>query len=651
MTFEELYNSNHIVRAISDEAKNPKPFGPDFCRGELLHGMRQDPGQVGLFFLIDKNVPLEYQDMVKNYCRDNAPACRRADCTEANCSRFYLKDDVPADHTEIFASAYLKLTPEQKNGKNWSIKRDPQPSQIGSLVERLRHAAGGPEPKWIDLSRPLPDDSMEPIYIVRDEVEVHSYALDLKIRERAAANQLTPWYVKNAFYTCDAGARRAVLELRKPEDVTGALAWKPVVLTFRDDDMERCLQNACTQVATVLPDKEGHLSLAAVKDAVKIVALEKQIGIKDMPLEVLDGWLGKVCKERMSDFPIAFAWPALLSAASILVPRSSDESNRVNLFTCLVAGKGSGKSSAFEYALRLLNIQSPPLLRLKAGSAEGLAGTIGDVSGAPRLYYTDELEHLLLKAAIQGASFASVLNTAWTHDEQPLVVARGKNVSFNCRLSLSGCIVDEKFDDLFGVATTGGFWDRFMWGIGPSGYAYNYRPFRGEPVLKSQIGEDFSVETQLEGERPVPVEFGADIWAERDRIAKELKVKPEERRVLEVGMRCAVIAAAFDGRRVLRAADLGPMKAFVKYQIYARKILKPNPGKNPDAVVAGKLRDYLDMHSANGEWLNRRDMIRATNAQRDFGPAICNKALQALEISGDIEQSKAGKQKLVRRVK
>jgi hypothetical protein len=649
VTIEELYNSNETVRAICDEAKTPKKLDSDFCRGELLHGMLQERGKVGLFHHIEQQVPLEFQEMVRNYCRVNAPSCRRADCTEAMCSHRYLVDEATDGHIEIFASDYLKLTPEQKVGKKYTLKRDPQPAVFGGIIERLRHAAGGPEPNFIDLSKPLPDDSLEPVYIVRDEVEVRNYAADLHIRERAAANELTPWYVKNAFYTCDARARRAVLELRKPEDVTGALAWKPVVLTFRDDDIERCLQKACTQVVTVLPDKEGHLSLAAVRDAIKVVAMEKHLGISDMSPEVLDGWLGRVCKERMGDFPIAFAWPALLSAASVLMPRS--ENNRTNLFTCLAAGKGTGKSSAFDYALWLLNVKTPELMRLKAGSAEGLTSLIGDIGGAPRLYHTDELEHLLVKAAIQGASFASILNTAWNQDEQPLVVARGKNVSFNCRLSLSGCIVDEKFDDLFGVATTGGFWDRFMWGVGPSGYVYNYRPFRGEPVLKARDSDEFSNENRFEDERPVSVEFGADVWAERDRIAKELKIKPEDRRVLEIGLRCAVIAAAFDGRRTLNAADLGPMKAFVKYQIYARTILKPNPGKNPDAVVAGKLRDYLERHSPKGEWLNRRKMIQMTNTQRDFGPAIVNKALQALEQCGDVEQSKIGQQKLVRKVK
>jgi hypothetical protein len=140
MTFDELYNSNSAVKAICDEAKNPKPFTSDFCRGELLHGMLQNHGPAGLFILIDKNVPLEYQEMVRNYCRENAPACRRADCTEAMCSHRYIVDEAPADHTEIVASEYLKLTPEQKNSKNWHLVRDLQPARFGGLIERLREA-------------------------------------------------------------------------------------------------------------------------------------------------------------------------------------------------------------------------------------------------------------------------------------------------------------------------------------------------------------------------------------------------------------------------------------------------------------------------------------------------------------------------------
>ena len=141
MTIEELCNANPIVRAICYEAKHPKPFDSDFCRGELMHGMRQGRGQVGLFHLIEHHVLLDYQEIVRNYCRVNAPSCRRADCSEATCSHRYLLDDAPQEHIEIFASDYLKLTPEQKAGKSYSLKRDPEPAGFGSLIERLREAS------------------------------------------------------------------------------------------------------------------------------------------------------------------------------------------------------------------------------------------------------------------------------------------------------------------------------------------------------------------------------------------------------------------------------------------------------------------------------------------------------------------------------
>jgi hypothetical protein len=49
-------------------------------------------------------------------------------------------------------------------------------------------------------------------------------------------------------------------------------------------------------------------------------------------------------------------------------------------------------------------------------------------------------------------------------DADQLTIARGKAVNFNARLSLVGGIVDEKFDDAFGSATTSGLYDRFLFG-------------------------------------------------------------------------------------------------------------------------------------------------------------------------------------------
>ena len=56
--------------------------------------------------------------------------------------------------------------------------------------------------------------------------------------------------------------------------------------------------------------------------------------LRDMPGEVLDGWLGEVCRTHMSCWPIAWAWPALLGVASAMVVPQPNM--RVNLYTALV---------------------------------------------------------------------------------------------------------------------------------------------------------------------------------------------------------------------------------------------------------------------------------------------------------------------------
>jgi hypothetical protein len=245
------------------------------------------------------------------------------------------------------------------------------------------------------------------------------------------------------------------------------------------------------------------------------------LDVPDMPSAVLDGWLGDIRRTRMAAFPIAYAWPALVTAASVLVPRSGV---RTNLYCALVGEKGTGKSQAYENAFNLVGLQDPTLLKLKSGSAEGLAAKIGDVGGATRLFFTDELEHLLLEAAIEGSTFASFLSSAYYEDLQDLTIARGRLVRFNARLTVAGGVVEEKFDDLFGAATTGGFYDRFVFGQCPTGFRFDYRPFTGGPALQARDLDE--PEWVTETERPVAVEIADDVWAVKSRIASELNCAP-----------------------------------------------------------------------------------------------------------------------------
>ncbi len=668
MTLDELFKTSPTIEALYQEAqleltrKQPADFCPYH---HLWLGTPGDRGKVGLRWLLTNSkfptgepcVPLALQEEAARRIQDLLPGCS---FTATDVYTHVDDGTLCPDHGECGRKCYCEPkagctqmfpTPPPTTEPGWeSLTRNLGPVGVGSLIERLRDAAAKTSTTtWIDGSN-VPDDANEPVFVVMDNGDARQLYLDMQISDRLRRGEITRWYAYNCVYVMDPRARKAVLGLKGPEDVTGPLSWKPVVLTFRDSDVEARLQRCCTQVVTIEPDKNGVWSLDKVHDAVKLLIAEQKVGIEDMPEEVLDGWLGRLCKERMGAFPIAFSWPALLSVASVLVPHSPTPSNRTNLFVALVGGKGTGKTSAFDYAIRLLDLKVPALLKLKAGSGEGLTKEIGDVGGASRLYFTDELAHLLLKLTIQGSAFATILNTIFYEDQQDLILAKNAKVNFNCRLSVAGGVVDEMFNDLFGAATTGGFYDRFIFGVAPSGYAYKYRAFTGEPALRTP---DLAEPEEVFGtERPVPVEIDNDVWDARDRIAEELKLTAADSRLLELGLRAALIAASMDGRRTLHGADLGPMKAFIAYQINVRKRFKPNPGKNPEAIVACKVTDYLADHQGDSDgWISQRDMFRSTHVVIDWGPSIVNRALASLEVCGDIELSKNGRVKVVRKVK
>jgi hypothetical protein len=361
----------------------------------------------------------------------------------------------------------------------------------------------------------------------------------------------------------------------------------------------------------------------------------------DMPASCLDGWLGEICRTRMADFPRAYAWPALLVAASVLVPRETK--SRTNLFVDLDGPIHSGKSSAFEKAFHLMSLTKPALMQLKTGSAEGLAEYTGETGGAARLLYPDELAHLLEKSMIERSSLPRFLTTAFYQDEQILTVAKRKVVTFNARLSVAGGTVDNEFGDLFGHATTGGLHDRFLFGKCPTGYQYLWQDFSEEAAAFVPAGDSDAM-FSTSGHQPVPAALQGDVWQERNRWIKEIGIQP---RVAEICLRCAVICASFDGRQTLTAEMLGPALELAKYQTRVRIILQPNPGENPDARCAFAIRNWLTRNAPNGQRVGRRDLYLGTHAAR-LGPGVFDRALLHMEFNGEIESSKVGRTKTLR---
>ncbi|MGC1418335.1 MAG: hypothetical protein WA817_23825 [Candidatus Acidiferrum sp.] len=372
------------------------------------------------------------------------------------------------------------------------------------------------------------------------------------------------------------------------------------------------------------------------EEELRAAAAPAEIKLPDMPDSVLDGRLGEICKGRMGDLPISYSWPALVVAAGLLV-KPTKKVLRPNIYVALVGPVHSGKSVSIDRALYLLNLESPIVQKTKAGSAEGLLADIGDVGGDARLLYPDELAHTFGKAQIQNASFTYVLNSLFYNDNDNLTIAHGKKVPFNGRLSIAGGIVEENFGDSFGSATTGGLYDRFIFGQCPSDFQYLHRPQEDQPAfkLKNEASYEDGPDSLDTGDKqPIEVFVNPDVWDARDQLAKAEKLNP---RLLEITLRMAAICAAFDGRVELRAADLSPAWEMARYQHRVRMLLQPNPGKNFEAQVAHKVLAYLRRHESDGQWLVLRQVLRDTRAY-DFGPSVVERALNAMTFGGAIEQ-------------
>jgi hypothetical protein len=349
--------------------------------------------------------------------------------------------------------------------------------------------------------------------------------------------------------------------------------------------------------------------------------------LNDMPVTVLDGRLGEFCQQRLlpSGLPLAYAWPALFTIAGGLVPPSGI---RANLYTALVGPMGSAKSEAEKRSATIMGIGRPILQDVKPGSAEGLLENFGNADGEARIVNVDELRHLMEKAKIQGASFPYILNTSFYETQYELTIAHGKRVPVNCRLSLIGGVVKKDFEECFGAATTGGLYDRFIFGECPQPFEFLWRPFEGG----------------AETTEPCSVEIAPDVWAERDEWVRTIPgLTP---RLAELALRVAVICASFDGRGVLRAKDLKATREFAIYQTRIRASLKPNPGQNDDAKCAHKVLSALP---DSGAQIDERTISKQIHSE-DFGPGVFRHTIDNLRANGEIEKSCVGRKSYIRKI-
>jgi hypothetical protein len=406
-----------------------------------------------------------------------------------------------------------------------------------------------------------------------------------------------------------------------------ALVWY-LAQEFRNDPaaIDRAVRNSCLMRDKWDEKRSGgtYGSLLIAKIAGKNGRVLESSALEtmrpDMSDAVLDGRLGEIFQRHMKGCALAYAWGYLATIAGTApaLKRSEEEQGiRSNLYFGAVGPVGTGKSAIFSRALHALGVPAsdPFLLRAQYGSAEGLTNELKNVGSCTRLLFPDELGNLLAKCSIQYSSFPTFLTRIF-YDDDNRGGTKKEEWAIDCRLSITGGVVEDKFGEAFSHASVSGLYDRFLLGLCPQPYEYDHYPPAG---LARRV-------------EAVPPLIDGDVWEVRD----QWKKCGITGRIAENCLRVAYICAAVDARPSLRGRDLGPAQALGEYQVKVRGILQPNPGQNPDAQCAVLVKSWLRQHAQNGEWVKFRDLNRGTHADR-LGPGVFIRCLQNLQFCADVK--------------
>jgi hypothetical protein len=339
------------------------------------------------------------------------------------------------------------------------------------------------------------------------------------------------------------------------------------------------------------------------------------------------------------EWPLTLALPALVTAASVVVPFQPKRDNLVlgddrmtNLYTALIADVNAGKSQIINWAATAIGIYEPPVgqhyFEGKWGSAEQMLKSLHKKQSSflskSVLINPDEWSHLFAKARIPDASFPTVMTTSFYRRNQIFTLGGqggGKEYMLNLQMSFIGGIVEDEFDTVFGAGSLGGLYDRFLFGRAPDGFHWNYRDCPFEQKMQW-------AEWNL---KPVTIDPSVyevvKTWSQKN---------PGLGRVAEICVRIAVIYASLDGRPGITGKDMEPLKDLALYQVGLRQTFRPNPGKNPDAVFANKALAWIQKHAEG--WTSIAKLKQHTwRIEQDLGPAVAVRSLIGLARSGRID--------------
>ncbi len=373
----------------------------------------------------------------------------------------------------------------------------------------------------------------------------------------------------------------------------------------------------------------------------------------EFPEECLYGKAGEMA--RKMNTPLGLAYPALVTAFSVL-PRADEMlQTRLNLYCGLIAAPEMGKNESIKRGLIFAGlVKDVDFKRSPIGGDAQLTALLGDKPGKkksdPRdrgpermLLVNNELTDVLKKTGIDNSTLGSRLCDLWDENDYTKPVDR-QLITVDCRLSWMGGIpADEKkadrFTELFGVETNHGLYPRFIFGY-----------YGGEwTFVRYEMPEPLTNDGDA-----------ADAFATANGgLAVVSSIDPEARKLLDewtpniVGkgrlkynlMKWAILTAAINGEhRVTTACARKAIRMF-DWQVAIRRKFQPGEADdhNREAQMADRLIQALKDYGADGtnpdKFVSWKRIAHDRKWATKIDPSIILRVIQNLDKMGTILHS------------
>jgi len=563
------------------------------------------------------NTPANYQLLTK---------CLRAVAHKFRDDAAVAEVDVsmadPAQLTKAFGSLVRK-GPHSKE-RPW---RQSKLVRVPSKIERVSRtrlvilSVEAPAEEKKARSNGMPQ--LHPDFDIHDFFE--HYGIGVESEQEHNGRRL---FVTDACYTCD-----------PPHKHTGSKATGFVLgdtlgwHCFSDDcvgkgigDVLRCLnadhepydkpiwvKNPEADVEDVSPCDHAVMTAEQFEQVLGAVETEQQRLPLEMSENCMYGRLGDLA--RKIEVPLGFAYPAMLAVGAACDCRDLKDNVRGTLYVGLIGPIGNGKSVAMRRALQSLLTVESAQERTTPGSDRGLIKLLANKGGKAVLLIQDEFRNTMAKCSIQGSSLASVLCDLWSEDIAGAADKKGVD-ECDVRLSILGnlaCADGEEFADIFGLQTSRGLADRFVFGIAP--------PIKYKPV---EIRQDLIV----------PKPCVAPGWV-FDRKHEWEGSNVDRRRLGEIALRIALITSAMNGDQEITTEAMNAALRFCEWQEQIRRQYQPGLSQDLDGKCTEAILVTL-MNLPKGQSSTWSTLAKKKNWYKKFGVSRLTRVRSGLVQAGEI---------------